>query len=118
VTNPHEIKGVPLHDQEDGVRCAISRNRIIGPIFFDDTIISERYCEVVLYLFTGHLNEEEIARSYFQQAGAATHTARVSMTLLSSVRGQNNFEGHLAARFRPILHPLIIICGGAIKGAV
>jgi hypothetical protein len=45
--NPHEIMEIPLHNQRVGVFCAISRSRIIGPIFFEDTVNSERYCELV-----------------------------------------------------------------------
>jgi hypothetical protein len=41
--NPSEIKDTPVHDQKVGVWRAISRNLIIGPIFFDDTINSEWY---------------------------------------------------------------------------
>jgi hypothetical protein len=67
----------PLHDQKVGVWCATSRNRIIGPIFFDDTLKSEFYGEVILYLFVEHLNEDEIVRGYLQQDGATTHTAHV-----------------------------------------
>jgi hypothetical protein len=41
------------------VWCTISRNRIIGPIVFDDTINLERHCEVILYSID-HLNEGEL----------------------------------------------------------
>jgi hypothetical protein len=85
-TNPHEIKDTPFHDQV-GVWCPISRNRVIGPIFLDDTINSERYCEVILSALTEHLNVNETARGYFQQDGVTAHTARVSMTLLRDVFG-------------------------------
>jgi hypothetical protein len=81
-TTPHEIKDTPFRDLKVGVWCPISRNRIIVPIFLDDTINSERYCEAILHPFIGHLNEDEIASGYVQQDGAAAHTARVSMTLL------------------------------------
>jgi hypothetical protein len=50
-TNPYEIKDTPLHDRAVGVWCTVSRNRIVGPIFFDDTMKSERYCEVILNPF-------------------------------------------------------------------
>jgi hypothetical protein len=86
-TNPHETKDTLLYDQKVGVWCAISRNRIIGPIFLDDTINYDGYCKVILHPFIGHLNEDEIARGYFQQDGVTAHTARVSMTLLRDVFG-------------------------------
>jgi hypothetical protein len=84
-TNPHKIKDT-LHDRNLGVH-----------VFFDGTINSKRYCEVILYPFIGHLNEDKIARSYFQHDGATAHTARVSMTLLLDLFGdRKNFKGHLA----------------------
>jgi hypothetical protein len=47
-TNPHEIKDTPLNDRKFGVWCAISRNRIIGPIFSmtlsDGNVIVEWFC--------------------------------------------------------------------------
>jgi hypothetical protein len=43
-TNPYEINDTQLHCQKVGVWGAVLGNRIIGPIFLDDTIISERYC--------------------------------------------------------------------------
>jgi hypothetical protein len=66
-TNPHEIKDTPLHDQKVGVWCAMSQNWIIGPMLFYDTIISECCCEMILYSFIGHLNEDRIAHSYFNR---------------------------------------------------
>jgi hypothetical protein len=36
-----------LHDQEIGVWCALSRNRVICRILFDDTVKSEQYYEVI-----------------------------------------------------------------------
>jgi hypothetical protein len=35
--NPHEFKEMALRHQKVGVWCAISRMRITGPIFFNDT---------------------------------------------------------------------------------
>jgi hypothetical protein len=72
-TNPHEFKNTPLHDEKVGVWCTVSRSRVVGLIFFDDTINSERSYEEILYPFIGHLNEDEIACGYFQQVGATAH---------------------------------------------
>ena len=41
--NPHSLHEKPLHDKV-GVWVAISRRRIVGPIFFMNTINSEHYC--------------------------------------------------------------------------
>jgi hypothetical protein len=91
-TNRHDIKDLPLHGQKVGVWCAMSRNRTIGPIFLDDTTNSERYYEAVLNPFIAYLNEDEIARGYFQQARATAHTDRVSMTIRSGLFGDKHFK--------------------------
>jgi hypothetical protein len=76
-TEPHETQDT-LQDQEVAVWCGISRNRVIGPIFFNDTIKSGRYCEGIPYPLTEYLSFP----GYFQQDGASAHTSRVSMTIL------------------------------------
>jgi hypothetical protein len=45
--NPHSIHEVPLHDVKIGVWCAISAKRIIVPVFFEETIYSERYARLI-----------------------------------------------------------------------
>jgi hypothetical protein len=46
----------------------VSRRRVIGPIFFHDTINGARY--------------RELQFSYFQQDGATAHTTRVNLAYL------------------------------------
>jgi hypothetical protein len=104
-TNPHEIKDTPLHDPKVGVWIVISRTRIISPLFFDDVISWERYYEVVLYPFMGHLNEEEITRSYSLQDGAIPHTACVSVTLLRDVLGDRIISKDIWPPWSPDLRP-------------
>jgi hypothetical protein len=41
--NPHAIHQTPLHDIKIGVLCAVSARRIIGPIFYYETVNSYRY---------------------------------------------------------------------------
>jgi hypothetical protein len=36
--NPHLFHKAPLHSQKTGCWCAISRKRIVGPIFFSETV--------------------------------------------------------------------------------
>lgn len=75
VENPHNFHKTPLHDQKAGVWCAVSAHRIIGPIFFHQTLNSARYIYYIFYPFVAALTEEEKTYSYFQHNGATAHTA-------------------------------------------
>jgi hypothetical protein len=57
--NPHVLHQRPLHDINVGVCCAVSARRVIGPIFFGDTVISDRYVSNILEPFFQELTEEE-----------------------------------------------------------
>ena len=54
---------------------AVSRGRLIGPIFFHDTFNAARYREQVLDVFIQQLHDDELAGGYFQQDGTTAHTA-------------------------------------------
>jgi hypothetical protein len=40
--NPHAYLKAPLHPQKIGIWIAVSRRRLIGPIFFNNTINGQR----------------------------------------------------------------------------
>lgn len=44
---PHAYVDKSLHPPKIGVWCAISRRRIVGPIFFETTIDSDTYCDII-----------------------------------------------------------------------
>ncbi len=73
--NPHEFIESSLHPLKIGVWCAISRKRIIGPIFFENIINSQEYLRIIQE-FISELDEEEINECYFQQDGASCHTSQ------------------------------------------
>ena len=73
--NPHYFHETPLHAQKVGVWCAVSARRIIGPIFFHQTLNSARYIADIFNPFVAALTEEEKTYGYFQQDGATAHTA-------------------------------------------
>ena len=51
----HEVR---LHDQKVGVWCAVIARRVIGPIFFYDTVNSQRYVHDILQPFFAILTED------------------------------------------------------------
>jgi hypothetical protein len=48
-------------------------------------VSSGHYCELMLYLIIGHVNEGDIACGCFQQDGVTLHMAHVFMALLHSL---------------------------------
>ncbi len=45
--NPHALEETPLHPIKVGVWCAVSKLRVIGPIFFDRSVDSEVYTKII-----------------------------------------------------------------------
>ena len=114
--NPHALFQKPLHDQKVGVWCALSRGRIIGPIFFKNTITSERYN--ILEPFFDQLTEQENQQGWFQQDGAIAHTARVIMAAVSEVFGDCVISRGLWPPRSPDLTPPDFYLWGKLKGSV
>ena len=61
--NPHVFVETDLHPIKIGFWVAISRRRIIGPIFFNETINADRCRTLILDNFVNQLDEEK--RDFF-----------------------------------------------------
>jgi hypothetical protein len=83
-----------------------------------DTISLERNCEAIPYAFIGYSHEDEIARGYFQQSGATTHTARVSLTLLRDMFADRVLSKSIWPPRSPDLTPADYYLWSPMKGAV
>jgi hypothetical protein len=116
--NPHEFHQVPLHDQKVGVWCAISRMRIIGPIFFNGIINAELYRTNILDHFIEHLSEREIEQAWFQQDGATAHTAEASLSFLESIFANRIISRGIWPARSPDLTPLDYYLWGTLKAKV
>jgi hypothetical protein len=81
---PYNFTETPLHPQKIGVWCAISRRRIIGPLFFETGINAEDYKELIQQ-FIALLKVDE-RKCWFQQDSAAAYTA---MVILQEFFGEN-----------------------------
>lgn len=81
--NPHYFVESGLHPLKVGIWVAMSRRRIIGPIFFDGTINAERYQNNILEPFINQLHDDELHEGYFQQDGARPHTAQRTLNYLA-----------------------------------
>jgi hypothetical protein len=82
--NPNEMVQAPLHPLKIGVWCALSKTRIIGPIYFTDTISAQRYKEI-LEKFVRKLRGNDISSIFFQQDGAPAHRASMIKKYLHEI---------------------------------
>jgi hypothetical protein len=87
IENPHNYIETPLHPQKIGVWCAISRRRIIGPMFFDTSVNAEAY-QAFIQQFTALLQVDE-RDCWFQQDSATAHTAASTVVILHEFVGEN-----------------------------
>lgn len=83
--NPHAYHEKQLHPQKIGVWCAISRKKIIGPIFFDYTVNAERYQNILLQFIA--LLEEEDRYCWLQHDGATSHYAHSTSDFINEFFG-------------------------------
>ncbi|GFW14862.1 putative transposable element [Trichonephila clavipes] len=100
--NPQVYVETPLHPEKLTVGCALWAGGIIGPYFFqnDDshnvTVNGDRYRTMITNIFTLELNNHNVQELWFQQDGAACHTARATIDLF-----EDTFGDHLISRFGP-----------------
>jgi hypothetical protein len=105
--SPRKIHQKPLHSPKVTVWCAVGKNCIIGPYFFEQngvtvTVTAERYIGMINTFFIPELRRRRIAinRVWFQQDGATAHTARASMDVIRRL-----FPNRLVSRFGDIAWP-------------
>jgi hypothetical protein len=101
-----------------GVWCALSARRIVGPVFFNETINCERYVWINLRQFFLKLTEEERPYGCFQQVSATAHTARMCMQALSDVFGDRIISSDIRPARSPDLNSCDIFFCGCLKGKV
>ena len=74
-------------------------------IFFSETLNSHHYCDDIVHPFIVQLKEDEIDKACFQQDGATTHTAHMSMALLDDVFADRTFSKTIWPPRSPDLSP-------------
>jgi len=115
--NPNAIHEELLHSEKIGVWCEMSRQRIIGPIFFEETIKTATYMEI-FNTFVNQLDDEELSTGYFQQDGATSHTSHASMAEIQSFFGDRIISKGLWPPHLPDLTPPDYFLCGYLKGRV
>jgi hypothetical protein len=102
--NPYLTYDVLLHPVKAGVWCAVSARKIVGPVFFNETINCKRCVQVVLGRLFPQLTEERLY-GWFQQDSATAHTERISMLALSDVSGDRIISSGIWQGCSPDLNP-------------
>jgi len=115
--NPNAIHEEPLHSEKIGVWCGMSQRRIIGPIFFEETIKTAA-CMEIFSTFVNQLNDEELSIGYFQQDGATSHTSHANMAEIQSFFGDHVISKGLWPPRSPDLTPPDYFLWGYLKGTV
>ena len=103
--NPHFFVEFTLHPQKIGVWLTVSRRRIVGPIFFHDTVTAHRYRNNILNPFVEQLFDDELRFGYFQQDGATAHTTAETINYL-----RNFFDDRLISFRTDIEFPTRLPC--------
>lgn len=114
--NPHVFHETTLHPIKIGVWIAMSRRRIIGPIFFNKNINAVNY--QFLSPFIEQLHDDELLHGYFQQDGATAHTARTTMVYLSHYFQERIISTGRWSPRSPDLTPLDSFMFGYLKNVV
>ena len=116
--NGHGIE-VPLHDKKVLVWCAISSTHVFGPYFFDSTVNSTNYLEMLRTYFISRVDKtQEYGKSYFQQDGARAHTATVVQTYLTQRFGTRFLDKTMWPPRSPDLNPCDFFLWGYLKQRV
>jgi hypothetical protein len=92
--------------------CCLS-TRIIGPIFFSETITADRYQELVMNFIS--LLEVDGQDCWFQQDGATAHTANSTMQMSSEFFGGRSIARNLWPPRSPDLSPPDFYLWGVLK---
>lgn len=114
--NPHIYRETSLHPEKIGVWCALSRKRIIGPIFFTSTVNTEVYKDIITQ-FISQLEVEE-RRCWFQQDGAPAHTASETLEFLGEFFDERLISKGIWPPRSPDLSPPDFFLWGHLKNRV
>ncbi|XP_018574750.1 uncharacterized protein LOC108913653 isoform X1 [Anoplophora glabripennis] len=115
--NPHEFIETSLHPQKIGIWVAVSRRRIIGPIFFREVINGERY-RGILRQALEQMHDDKLRFGYFQQDGAPAHTAAETVRYLEEFYGDRIISRGLWPSRTSDLTPLDYYLFGRIKNNI
>lgn len=94
-TNPHIFKESSLYTEKIGVWRAMSRKRIVRPIFFTSTITGVAYREIIIDFISLLETDEHFV--WFQQDSSPTHTANDTLSFFREFFGDRLITKRLVA---------------------
>jgi DNA-directed RNA polymerase subunit F len=110
---------VPLQDSKIHVWCAISANRIFGPYYFEETVNKDRYLDMLqTFFWPKMLNTADRHKYFFQQDGAAAHTANIVQAWCSLKFGEKFLDKKMWPPRSPDLNPCDFFLWGYLKSVV
>lgn len=115
--NPHVTCETRLHPVKIGVWVAMSRRRLIGPVFFENNINANHYREI-LHTFVDQLHDDELQQGYFQHDNATPHTAGHTLQYLQEFYGNRLITSGLWPPRSPDLTPLDYFLFGHLKTTI
>jgi inhibitor of nuclear factor kappa-B kinase subunit alpha len=116
--NSHLTHKVLLYPVKVGVWCAVRAIRIVGPVFFKETINCKRRVQDILRQFSSELTEEKRLYGWFQQDSAIAYTARMSMQALSDIFRYRIVSSGIWPACSPDLNPCDFFLWGCFKDKV
>lgn len=126
-SNSHVIHEAPLHPEKITVWCGLHAGGVIGPYFFVDganrhvTVNGNRYRTMLTDYFWHELDGIDLDDMWFQQDGATSHTAHVTIDLLKSKFGERVISRNGPVNWPPRscdLTPLDYFLWGYVKSLV
>lgn len=126
-SNPHELHESTLHPEKITVWCGLWAGGVIGPYFFRDdqdrhvTVNGNRYRSMITEYFWPELDDMDLDNMWFQQDGATSHTANVTIDLLKTKFGERVISRNGPVNWPPRscdLTPLDYFLWGYVKSMV
>lgn len=109
----------PLHGEKVLVWCAISRDYIYGPYFFDENVNQQNYLNMLKNFFwKGHVTARDYQKYYFLQDGARPHTANTVQSYLKSKFRDRFIDKSQWPPRSPDLNPCDFFLWGYLKDRV
>lgn len=118
-SNPCFVAEKQLYPAKVSVWCAISKNKIIGPYFFEETVKEGNYLDMVVnYFWPEYCKQNNTTQYYFQQDGAPAHKAKSVQAWLKSKFQDRFIDKDLWPPRSPDLNPCDYFLWGYLKDKV